>query len=125
LLAIALLLGAPMAAQSPGTSGPPATPHLQVADPSLGFNDVPIAERQAKLLNAERQKAIVSNTARILQLARELNADATSGYSTLSAAERMHKAEEIEKLAKSVREKMTYAIGTPASSNPFAPWPPR
>ena len=125
ILAIALLLGAPMAAQSPGT---PPTPHPQVLDPTMGFNgfgDVSIAERQVKMLNIDRQKTIVSDTERILQLAHELNDDAVSGYARLSAAERMHKAEEIEKLAKNVREKMTYAIGAPPPVNSYTPWPQR
>lgn len=123
-MVIALLLGAPMAAQSPGTTGI-STPHPQVLDPSMGFSDVTIAARQAKMLNIERQKAIVSDADKILQLARELNADASTGYTTLSGPERMHKADEIEKLAKSVREKMTYAIGAPAPANPYALWPQR
>ncbi|HWE86393.1 MAG TPA: hypothetical protein VG267_15725 [Terracidiphilus sp.] len=125
-LAIALLLGAPVAAQSPGTQGPPATSHPQVLDPFVGFNDANIAGHQAKMLNIQRQKAIVSDTDKILKLARELNADATSGYSNLSPAERLRKADEIEKLAKNIREKMTYAVGMPAPVNPYAPvWPQR
>lgn len=124
LLAIALLLGAPIAAQSPGSS-PMSPPRPPVLDPSMGFNDNSIAERQAKMLNVERQKVIVSDTARILELARQLNADAASDYTTLSAAERVHKAEEIEKLAKTVREKMIFAIGVPPPVNPYSPWQQR
>jgi hypothetical protein len=122
VLAAALLMVCPMMAQSPGTQGPPATPHLQVLDPSSGFGDVKIQERQVKMLNDQRQKAIVADTDKILQLARELNADAASENPTFSAAQRMQKAEEIEKLAKNVREKMTNAIGVPPPANPYAPW---
>lgn len=91
----------------------------------MGLNDVSVGERQAKMLNIQRQKAIVSDTDKILQLARELNDDAASGYSNLSDPERMHKAEEIEKLAKNVREKMTYAIGAPPPANPLTPFSQR
>lgn len=122
--AAAFLIVGPMVAQSPGTQGPPSTPHLQVLNPSAAFSDVTIQERQVKLLNKQRQKAIVADSDRILQLARELNADATSENPSLSPAERLHKADEIEKLAKTVREKMTNAIGVPPPPNPYVPWEP-
>jgi phenylacetate-coenzyme A ligase PaaK-like adenylate-forming protein len=122
VLAAALLIVGPMVAQSPGTQGPPATPHLQILDPSSNFGDVSMQERQVKMLNDQRQKAIVADTDKILQLARELNADAVSENPTFSPAQRMQKAEEIEKLAKNVREKMTNAIGVPPPANPYTPW---
>lgn len=124
LLAIALFLGAPIAAQSPGSGGVPSS-RTQVLDPSLGFDDSSIAARQAKMLNIERQKAIVTDTKKILELARELNADAASGYTTLTAPQRLHKAEEIQKLAKTVREKMIFAIGLPPPVNPYGTLQPR
>jgi hypothetical protein len=65
------------------------------------------------VLNRMRQKSIVDDTTKLLILARQLNADSA----TLSDSERMHKAAEIEKLAKSVKDKMSYAIG----DNPVAP----
>ena len=124
VLAAALLLGAPMIAQLPGAEGPIARP--QVLDPSLGFRHLTIETRQVKMLNIERQKAIVTDTDRILQLARELNADANSGNSSMSLTERLRKADEIAKLAKTVREKMAYAIGMPLPANPYVPLqPPR
>ena len=59
-------------------------------------------------------------------MARELNADANSGNSSMSLTERLRKAEEIAKLAKTVREKMAYAIGMPLPANPYVPLqPPR
>lgn len=120
----ALLIVGPMLAQLPGTQGTPPTPHLQVLDPSNGFGGVNIQARQVKFLNVQRQKTIVADSDKILQLARELNADAASENPTFSLAEREQKAEAIEKLAKTVREKMTNAIGTPPPPNPYAPWEP-
>lgn len=125
LLAIALLLGLPMAAQSPGSQNGPPMPRSPVLDPNLGFNDTSMVERQVKMLNVQRQKSIVSDTAKILQLARELNDDANAENPTLSPAERMRKADEIEKLARSVREKMINAISVPEPANPFTPWSAR
>ncbi len=115
-----------MIAQSPGTQGPPPQPHMQVLNPFTGFSQVTMEVRQAKMLNIQRQKAIVDDTDRILQLARELNADAIAENPVMSAAERMEKAEEIEKLAKTVRDKMTFAIGAPPPPDTDAPLqPPR
>jgi len=123
----ALLLGAPIAAQSPTAPAIPISPDVAqvrqaILDPSMVFSDTKIEARQAKMLNIQRQQAIVTDTEKILQLARELEADANSARPTMSVAERMHKAEEIEKLAKTVREKMTYAIGAPPPPNPYAAW---
>lgn len=124
IAAAALLIVGLMAAQSPGTQGPPFPPRQQVHDLSSGFGEINVQARQVKLLNDQRQKVIVADSERILQLARELDADATSEIPTFSVAERMHKAEEIEKLAKTVREKMTNAVGVPPPPNPYAPWEP-
>jgi len=122
VVAAALFIGWPIAAQSPGTQGPPPTPHLQVTDPSSGFGNITMDARQVKLLNIQRQKAIVDDAGKILLLARELNADASSDTPVMSDAQRLHKAEEIEKLAKSIREKMTNGVGLPPATNPYAPW---
>lgn len=121
LLLFALVCGVSMAAQSPGSQQGPPIPRSPLTDPSMGFNEPSMMKRQVAQLNIERQKAIVSDTEKILELARELNQDANAQNPTMSGAERVHKAEEIEKLARSVREKMTNAIGMPEPVNPFAP----
>jgi hypothetical protein len=65
-----------------------------------------MAERMAMERNIDRQKQIVNDTARLLQLAQQLNADVSkSDKDSLSVAV-VKKAEEIEKLAKSIKQKM-------------------
>lgn len=120
------LLAAPLAAQSPPNPGIPMAPgmiqpRLPFVDPSMEFGGASMEVRQAKMLNVQRQKAIVADTARILELARELDADAQSPNPVMSPAERLRKAEEIQKLAKTIREKMIYAVGVPAPTNPYGP----
>lgn len=73
--------------------------------------------RRIATLNLIRQKSMVSDADKLLQLARELNDDAVAGGTKMSATERMRKAAEIEKLAKNVKDKMTYAIGGPSEVN--------
>lgn len=61
-----------------------------------------LAEQQAIRRNNARQKQIVDDTARLLQLAQQLKDEADKG----KVGRDSKKAEEIEKLAKSVKERM-------------------
>lgn len=80
-----------------------------------------IEARRIVQLNLLRQKSMVSDADKLLRLAQELDNDAKAGASALSPAERMRKAAEIERLAKEVKEKMTYSIGDPPQpATPFA-----
>jgi len=122
ILAGALLLCLPLVAQSPGV------PHGSTGDgtfgqePMNGSIEVKMEAKRIAMLNSIRQKAMVSDADKLLRLAQELNEDANAG-GKMSPAERMHKAGEIEKLAKNVKEKMTYAIGAPESlGGPFNAW---
>ena len=120
--AVGIVLGIPILPQS---QGPPSfTPFGQVDASSRSSQHreshagIPfsIEETRIKLLNGLRQKAIVNDSGKLLLLARELNAEPSS----LTGTERVHKAAEIEKLAKSIKEKMSYAIGdVPSSPSTF------
>ena len=77
-----------------------------------------------RLLNAERQRSIVSETEKLLKLARELNDEVAESDSSSMTDQQMRKVEEIAKLAKSVKEKMSFSVGgfpnvnTPMTVNP-------
>jgi hypothetical protein len=116
--AAVLLLGCSIAAQSPGV--PPTLPaeggQSTSRFPKQQSSDAmspSMDQKRIAVLNRLRQKSIVNDTTRLLLLAQELNADSDG----MSSADRVHKAAEIEKLAKSVKEKMSYAIG----DNPTTP----
>lgn len=116
-LAAASLIVLPLRAQSPGTPVNPggqtrANSHLPTDSPPMSANQT-LDQKRISVLNKLRQRSMVDDAAKLLFLARQLNAEA----SNLSDSERMHKAAEIEKLAKSVKEKMSYAVG----DNPVAP----
>jgi len=64
-----------------------------------------MAVQQAKRRNSQRQKQIVDDTAKLVQLAQQLKDEAAKGKSE-SDPSFSKKAEEIERLAKSVKEKM-------------------
>jgi nitric oxide reductase activation protein len=60
----------------------------------------------AKLRNTERQKQLVSDTQKLLALAQELKADVDKSTKDTLSVDVVRKADEIEKLAHSVKEKM-------------------
>ncbi|MDE3161676.1 MAG: hypothetical protein KGL64_00325 [Acidobacteriota bacterium] len=80
--------------------------------------------KQLRALNEQRQKQIVADTERLLHLAEELNRD-LDGSNNLPADEEMRKVSQIEKLARSVKDKMREAVTAgPVVVIPQAPWRP-
>jgi len=79
--------------------------------PISGRNDIPdplgprLQEQQAKSRNSDRQRRLVEDTDRLLSLAADLKQQMGTSGNAMSA-DMVKKAEEIEKLAKSVRERM-------------------
>lgn len=72
--------------------GPPLNPQMQ--------------QDQARMRNNERQKQLVADTDKLLALATQLKADVDKSNRDTLSIDVIKKAEEIEKLAHSVREKM-------------------
>jgi hypothetical protein len=62
--------------------------------------------QQEKALNKQRQKELVRDTKKLLKLATELEEYVDKTDENVMSMEVIRKAEEIEKLAKSVKEKM-------------------
>jgi hypothetical protein len=69
--------------------------------------------RRMRAMNIERQKEMVSDTNKLLRLARELNAEVAFQRSDALTPDQVRKVAEIEKLAKNVRERMALAVGQP------------
>lgn len=82
-------------------------------------------ERRMHALNMERQKEMVADTNKLLKLARELNAEVAAQKSDTLTPEQLHKVAEIEKLARSVKDRMTSSIGPaqPTLASPMAGYP--
>ena len=76
------------------------------AVPDDGITDGKLEHDQAKLRNMDRQKQIVADTQKLVELANELQADVQKSNKDTLSLDVIRKADEIEKLAKSVREKM-------------------
>jgi len=98
--------------------GHPQVPAL-AGDPDI---DAVMAERRIRALNLERQKRMVADTNKLLALAKELNDEVAAEKSGSLNAEQLHKITEIEKLARSVRERMTAGmVDVPGFPPPMAP----
>lgn len=85
-------------------------------------NDAAFAQRQVNALNEARQKALVSDTAKLLKLAQELNAEVETSDRSALSPEQIRKISSIEKLARNVKQKMSESIVTGTSlRDPFVP----
>jgi hypothetical protein len=124
-LVCALFCVLPGYSQSSGASGggqqPPHQPSLSHPDPGSsddGDPDATMFDRRIRALNVERQKQIVSDTDKLLKLARELNDEVAKANTGALTSDELHKIADIEKLARNVRQKMTEGAGEPQTNLP-------
>jgi hypothetical protein len=82
---------------------PPLSPGISEPDGPLGTQ---LERDQAKMRNTDRQKQLVADTERLLNLANELKADVDKSNKDTLSLDVIKKADEIEKLAHTVKEKM-------------------
>ena len=75
-------------------------------------------ERQQKELNKRRQADIQQDTQKLYQLAGELKAAVDKSNENMLSLDVVRKAEEVEKLAKRVKEKMKEGVGRPLKTEP-------
>jgi len=130
VLGLILLMGIPVSGQSPYPQFPSTNSGRNgqlYPDNSGQFgpdsNNSPDKKRM-KMLNTERQKALVSDTEKLLRLARELNDEVAANDSARLTGEQLHKLDEIGKLARSVKEKMSFSVGGFPSLNSPLTIPP-
>lgn len=86
----------------------PSDPEM---DPSQQNGQYSIdVEKRFRALNAERQKSLVSDANKLLKLAKELEAETGGPNSEAPGPDQLRKVAEIEKLAHSVKEKMSTSV---------------
>ena len=76
-------------------------------------------DRMTREANKKRQQDIRDDTDKLFQLATELKAAVDKSNENLLSLEVVRKADEVEKLAKKVKEKMKDAIGPPVKGDPL------
>ncbi len=123
VLGFGLLLGIPGVGQGPYPQFPSnnSGKYGQHNPSSAGPFDTESAPdpKRLRLLNSERQKSIVSDTEKLLKLAKELNDEVAGSDSSSMTDAQLRKVAEIGKLARSVKEKMSFSVGpNPVPSNP-------
>lgn len=79
---------------------------------SDGYEQVAL-ERELNALNIERQKEIVSDSNKLLRLARELNEEVAANSSSTLTVDQLHQIAQIEKLARGIKQKMADGVGQP------------
>ena len=127
LLLLALLLVLPSAAQNGSSTGsksgmPQPFSQLPSADDNIGPGDPLWQEKQLRMLNAARQKQLVADTDKLLNLAKQLDAEIGSTNPDSLTPEQLRRIAEIEKLAHSVKEKMATSVrGSPVYPPQSAP----
>jgi hypothetical protein len=81
-------------------------------------------DRMAREANKKRQQDIRNDTDKLFQLATELKAAVDKTNENLLSLDVVRKAEEVEKLAKKVKEKMKESVGPPIKQELPTPVPP-
>lgn len=90
--------------QSPGASQITDPLHPKSQDEGSLPNEITV--KQSKARNDERQKRLVADTDRLLQLATSLHEDVSKTTKDVMSLDVIKRAEEIEKLAKGVKDRM-------------------
>jgi hypothetical protein len=90
--------------QNPGMPPKPGTGIIP--DDPAGPLEAHRAEQQAKLQNDDRQKRLVADTDKLLALATDLKAQVDKSTKNTLSVDVIKKADEIEKLAHSVKDRM-------------------
>ncbi|MGA8086017.1 MAG: hypothetical protein WCA10_01845 [Terracidiphilus sp.] len=79
-------------------------------DPTIETNPI-WGEQRLHALNVERHKSMVSDTDKLLKLARQLDAEIASNSTDELTPQELRKVAEIEKLAHNVKVKMAQSFG--------------
>jgi hypothetical protein len=128
-LCMALMLALPggHAQQGSNSQLPVAPPHGFPQPDNTPFSSIdggnPVqAEKRLRVINSERQKSLIADTNRLLALATELDNEIAKSNTGELTPEQIRKVAEIEKLAHSVKDKMSMSLRGPTlnmDSSPF------
>ena len=94
------------------TAGPALVRYRPLQFPQSQI-DQDMRDRQMKEANKKRQQDIRGDTDKLLQLATELKAAVDKSNENLLSLDVVRKADEVEKLAHRVKEKMKESVGPP------------
>jgi len=123
---LALLLGGAVvlrpANAAPSLMAPAAMKAPQAQSPQDPFQKE-IQDRMLREANKKRQQEIKNDTEKLFELATELKAAVEKTNENMLSLDVIKKAEQVEKLAKKVKEHMREVIGPPQNVEPPRPLP--
>ena len=99
---------------------PAATPQVETRQDPVQKE---MQDRMAREANKKRQQDIREQTDKLFQLATELKAAVDKSNENLLSLDVIRKADEVEKLAKKVKEKMKESVGPPVKQELPTPVP--
>jgi hypothetical protein len=80
-------------------------------------------QKRLRLLNIERQKSLVSDADKLLKLARQFNAEMLAAHPASLTPDQVRTLSEMEKLARSVKAKMSVPMSLTPLSKESPPFP--
>ena len=101
---------------------PPAPPQVE-AQRGQSTPETEMMQRAAREANKKRQQEIQGDTDRLFQLANELKEAVGKSNEHVLSLDVIRKADEVEKLAHRVKEKMKESVGPPTHEEPRIPIP--
>ncbi len=114
---VALLASAAQAGQEPATAGPekpyiiPSANPLPDANARMQMNEQKAKDQNFDAANAERKRQLNDDSTKLLTLAISLKAEVDKTNKDTLSLNVIRKADEIEKLAHDVKEKMKLTVG--------------
>lgn len=106
----------------PGNSRGAQNPQNQRMNmPSPVGPNHPFRERRIRELNVQRQKEMMSDTEKLLKMTADLNAEVAKNHTATLTPEQVRTLQKIEKLAKSVKDKMSNPVQGTIFQDSFPP----
>jgi hypothetical protein len=85
----------------------------------IGLSDPVLEQKRLRAINVDRQKSLTADSEKLLKLARALNEEVEKTHPESLTPSQLRTVAEIEKLAHSVKEKMSYSfMGGPVLREP-------
>jgi hypothetical protein len=110
-IVLAQMVGEGQVQRDPGFRYPPSITRVPDANAQSDINTQQTQQQSFEAANAERKKQIADDTEKLLKLATDLKAEVDKTNKDTLSLGVIRKADEIEKLAHIVKEKMKLTVG--------------
>jgi hypothetical protein len=105
------VVGEGLQVRDPGFRYPPSVTRIPDANTQSDINGQDSKDKDFEAANAERKKQIANDSAKLLKLATDLKSEVDKTNKDTLSLNVIRKADEIEKLAHDVKEKMKLTVG--------------